>query len=255
MKYDLRGKTAIITGASSGIGSAIAVQFAELGIRLLLTARRKERLEALSQELEKKFEIPVSTFAFDVSNRAACEQFVSEIASEPIDILINNAGLALGVDPVNSANLDDWETMIDTNVKGLLFMTRLISPKMVQQKSGHIVNMGSIAGHEAYRGGSVYCASKHAVSAITSSMKMDLTGTGVRVSMVSPGMVETDFSNIRFHGDIERAKKVYEGMTPLSAEDIADLVTFIVTRPPHVDIMDILVYPTAQSSSYLVHRE
>jgi 3-hydroxy acid dehydrogenase/malonic semialdehyde reductase len=255
MSLSLKGKTAIITGASSGIGRAIALQFAELGLHLILTARRDQLLGELSQEIKKKHKVQVSTYAFDVSNRTECEHFVAEIASHPIDILINNAGLALGVDPVNTADLQDWETMIDTNIKGLLYMTRLISPVMVKQKSGHIVNMGSIAGHEAYRGGSVYCATKHAVKAINTSMKMDLSGTGIRVSMVSPGMVETDFSNIRFHGDTERARKVYEGMTPLSAEDIADLVTFIVTRPSHVDIMDILVYPTAQSSSYLVHRE
>lgn len=255
MSLSLKGKTAIITGASSGIGRAIALQFAELGLHLILTARREQLLVELSQEIEKKYKVQVSTYAFDVSNRAECEHFVAEIASHPIDILVNNAGLALGVDPVNTADLQDWETMIDTNIKGLLYMTRLISPVMVKQQSGHIVNMGSIAGHEAYRGGSVYCATKHAVKAINTSMKMDLSGTGIRVSMVSPGMVETDFSNIRFHGDTKRARKVYEGMTPLSAEDIADLVTFIVTRPPHVDIMDILVYPTAQSSSYLVHRE
>lgn len=253
--FSLKGRTALVTGATSGIGEAIAAQFAAAGASLVLTGRRRERLLVLKDRLESGSDVPVRIFDFDIRDRSACEGFARHIDGTDVDILVNNAGLSRGLDPVQSADIDDWEEMIDTNVKGLLYMSRLFLPRMVARGSGHVLNIGSIAGHEAYRGGSVYCASKHAVTAINTAMKMDLTGTPVRVSMISPGLVNTEFSTVRFHGDTQRADTVYQGMTPLVADDIADIALFIVTRPPHVDIMDVLVFPTAQSSAYLVHRD
>lgn len=253
--FSLKGKWAIITGASTGIGLAIAKFFAQAGLNLILTARRREKLLQIKEELEDEYSVQVLVFDFDISNKKACQDFVHQISDITIDILVNNAGLGLGLDPIYQANMDDWDRMIDTNVKGLLYLTRMISPDMVNRKSGHILNIGSIAGHQAYRGGAVYCATKFAVNAINTSMKMDLHGTGVRVSMISPGMVNTDFSTTRFYGDQEKAKAVYSGMTPLSAEDIADVALFVVSRPKHVDIMDVILLPTDQSSTYMVHRE
>lgn len=254
-RTDLVGRLSLITGATSGIGLAIAEQFAGSGCNLVLTGRRRERLLTIKDDLESKYSVSVRIFDFDVRNRQACEAFVQQLGDVDIDILVNNAGLARGTESVADALVEDWEEMIDTNVKGLLYMSRLILPRMIARNSGHVLNIGSIAGHEAYRGGAVYCASKHAVSAINASMKMDLTGTAIRVSMISPGLVNTEFSTVRFHGDSGRADNVYKGMQPLVADDIADIALFIVTRPSHVDIMDVLVYPTAQSSAYLVHRE
>lgn len=253
--FSLKGKWAIITGASTGIGLAIAKFFAQAGLNLILTARRREKLLQIKEELEDEYSVQVLVFDFDISNKKACQDFVHQISDITIDILVNNAGLGLGLDPIYQANMDDWDRMIDTNVKGLLYLTRMISPDMVNRKSGHILNIGSIAGHQAYRGGAVYCATKFAVNAINTSMKMDLHGTGVRVSMISPGMVNTDFSTTRFYGDQEKAKAVYSGMTPLSAEDIADVALFVVSRPKHVNIMDVILLPTDQSSTYMVHRE
>jgi NADP-dependent 3-hydroxy acid dehydrogenase YdfG len=253
-RFSLTGKSAIVTGATSGIGLAIARQFAQNGADLILTGRRRDRLITIKDEIETSHNNHVRIFDFDVRNRDACSAFVDQLGDRNIDILVNNAGLARGTDPADKADIDDWEEMIDTNVKGLLYMSRMILPRMVLNKSGHVLNIGSIAGHESYRGGVGYCASKHAVSAINTAMKLDLTGTGIRVSMISPGLVDTEFSTIRFHGDKDKANTVYKGMDPLIADDIADIALFIVTRPPHVDIMDVLVYPTAQSSSYLVHR-
>jgi len=253
--FSLDGKTSLITGATSGIGLAIADIFAASGSNLILTGRRRDRLLTIKDDIETKYGVVVRIFDFDIRQRSACEAFVNQLDGVEIDILVNNAGLARGIDSVDQATIDDWEEMIDTNVKGLLYISRLILPRMVERNSGHVVNIGSIAGHEAYRGGAGYCASKHAVAAINTSMKMDLTGTDIRVSMISPGLVNTEFSTVRFHGDVDRAENVYKGMQPLVAEDIADIALFIVTRPKHVDIMDVLVYPTAQSSSYLVHRQ
>lgn len=253
--FSLKGSTALITGATAGIGEAIAETFATCGADLILTGRRRDWLLVLKSKLEADHGIGVRIFDFDVSQRDACEAVAAQIADIPVDILVNNAGLARGLDPVHEADPDDWDVMIDTNIKGLLYITRCMLPGMIARGKGHVLNMGSIAGFEAYKGGVGYCATKHAVKAINTSMKMDLTGTPIRVSMISPGMVDTEFSGVRFKGDTERAARVYEGMTPLTAQDIADIALFIVTRPPHVDIMDVVVYPTAQSSSYLVHRE
>jgi NADP-dependent 3-hydroxy acid dehydrogenase YdfG len=251
----LKGKWAIITGASAGIGLAIAHYFAQAGINLILTARRNEKLLRIKEDLENSCSIQVKTFDFDITNKKACQDFADQLSDIPIHILVNNAGLGLGLDPIHEANIDDWETMIDTNVKGLLYLSRMISPGMVNRKSGHILNIGSIAGHQAYRGGAVYCATKFAVNAINTAMKMDLHGTGVRVSMISPGMVNTEFSTTRFYGDQEKANAVYSGITPLTADDIADIALFVVSRPQHVNIMDVIVLPTDQSSTYMVHRD
>jgi NADP-dependent 3-hydroxy acid dehydrogenase YdfG len=254
-RFSLEGKMSLITGATSGIGLAIAEQFAASGSNLVLTGRRRERLLTIKEDIERRHKVTVRIFDFDVRNREACQAFVDQLGDLDIDILVNNAGLARGTESVDQALMDDWDEMIDTNVKGLLYMSRLILPRMVERNSGHVLNIGSIAGHEAYKGGAAYCASKHAVTAINTSMKMDLTGKDIRVSMISPGLVNTEFSTVRFHGDAERAENVYKGMEPLVADDIADIALFIVTRPKHVDIMDVLVYPTAQSSAYLVHRQ
>ena len=254
MKNRLEGKTALVTGATSGIGEAIAKQFAELGVHLVITGRREDRLQKLAASLQKQHKVTITVATFDITDRAACEKFVDSLGTVPIDILVNNAGGAHGVDPVYSGDFEDWDTMIDTNVKGLLTMTRLLSPGMKERNSGHIINIGSIAGHEAYPGGVVYCAAKHAVTAITKSTKMDLTGTNVRVSQVSPGLVETEFSMVRFKGDKDKADKVYEGMEPLTAEDIAEIVVFVANRPVHVNLLDTVVFPTAQSAATMVSR-
>lgn len=253
MKNRIDGKIALITGASAGIGKAIATLFAQSGCNLVLTARRDKRLRSLKKELESTHEIKVQYGAFDIRERQACRDFLDSL-HEPIDILVNNAGLAKGVDAIFEANLEDWDTMIDTNVKGLLTMTRFITEQMKAQGKGHVINIGSIAGHESYPRGSVYCATKHAVKAITEATKKDLHGTGIRVSMVSPGLVETEFSNVRFHGDDEKADSVYQNMIPLNANDIAEIVHFTANRPAHVNIMDTIVFPVAQSSSSMVAR-
>lgn len=253
MKNRIEGGWALITGATAGIGKATVNIFAEHGCNMIITGRRKERLQMLKEELESSSNVDVEIACFDVRNRKACKEFVSNL-SQPIDILVNNAGLARGVEAVFEADFDDWDTMIDTNVKGLMTMTRLITPNMKKRNSGHIINIGSIASHESYPGGSVYCATKHAVKAFTEATKKDLHGTNVRVSMVSPGLVDTEFSEVRFDGDKKRADKVYEGLQPLVARDIAEIVYFVANRPPHVDIMDAIVLPVAQSSSTMVDK-
>lgn len=254
MQNRLEGKWVIITGATAGIGKATADIFAESGCNLIITGRRKNRLQNISNQLTSDFDVEVQKASFDIRDREACEQFVANL-SQPIDILINNAGLALGLDAVYEASFDDWDTMIDTNIKGLVTMTRLISPRMKERNSGHIINIGSIAGHESYPNGSVYCASKHAVKAFTEATKKDLHGTNVRVSMVSPGLVETEFSEVRFKGDKQQANEVYEDLTPLVADDVAEIIHFIANRPPHVNVMDTIVFPVSQSSSMMVHRD
>lgn len=250
----LQNKWVLITGATSGIGRSCAELFAEAGSHLILTGRRESRLRQLESELTESSDIQVSTSVFDVRDREACRSFVDSI-DIPVDILINNAGLAVGTDPVDKGDFEDWDRMIDTNVKGLLNMTRFLSPLMRNRNQGHIINIGSIAGHEAYPGGAVYCATKHAVHAITQSAKKDLHGTSVRVSEVSPGLVETEFSKVRFKGDNEKADSVYEGVKPLTSLDIAEIVLFTANRPDHVNIMDTVVLPVQQSSATLVDRK
>ena len=249
----LKDKWILITGATSGIGKAAAKIFAESGANLILTGRREERLTTIQKKLQAEYSVEVQIYSFDVRDREACKKCVDSI-SQPIDVLLNNAGLASGKDSIDEADFEDWDKMIDTNIKGLLSMTRFVSERMKKRNAGHIINIGSIAGHESYPGGSVYCATKHAVKAITQSAKMDLTGTNIRVSAVSPGLVDTEFSEVRFHGDKEGAKEVYEGMTPLTGRDIAEIIHFIANRPPHVNIMDTIVFPVHQSSATIVAR-
>jgi serine 3-dehydrogenase len=245
-------QTVLISGASSGIGAACAKVFARAGAKLILLARRQERLEQLATELACETYL----LSLDVRDR---QQVESALASLPtpwseVDILINNAGLSRGLDKLDRGDIQDWEEMIDTNIKGLLYMTRSLLPGMVNRDRGHIINIGSIAGHQAYPGGNVYCGSKAAVRVISEGLKQDLLGTAVRVSCIDPGMVETEFSEVRFHGDTERAQKVYQGLTPLTAEDVADVVFFCATRPPHVNISEVLLVPTDQATATLVHR-
>ena len=249
----LKGKTAIVTGATAGTGHKTAELLADQGVNLVLTGRRTGRLTNIKGELEKEYNVKVQTAAFDIRDADACKDFVDSLGAN-IDILINNAGLAKGTDPVYGADFEDWNTMIDTNVKGLLYLSRLISPQMRERNTGHIINVGSTAGHESYAGGVVYTATKHAVKAITESTKKDLHGTNVRVSMVSPGLVETEFSEVRFNGDKEKAAEVYKGMKPLVAQDIAEIIVFVANRPAHVNIMDTIIYPVSQSSATMVHR-
>ena len=250
-------KTAIITGATSGFGRAIALRFAGLGFNLIVTGRREDRLIDLKNELIANFKIKVETLCFDVRDNQACSLAIQSLTKsfKHIDILVNNAGLAAGSSPFQDSDLNDYEQMIDTNVKGLLYMTKLIVPGMIEQKSGHIVNISSIAGIEVYPTGSVYCASKHAVNAITKGLRLDLIRHGIKVSSVSPGMAETEFSIVRNHGDEVKAKAVYAGITPLNAEDIADAVEFIITRPDHVSINDIQINPTQQANTYISYRK
>lgn len=250
-------KTALITGATSGFGRAIAFRLAGLGYQLIITGRRSERLEELSEQLRTSFSVEVLPLCFDVRDNKACIKAIQSIpeAFRPIDLLVNNAGLAAGAVPFDESDLADYEQMIDTNVKGLLYITKLVVPEMISQQAGHIVNMSSIAGIEVYPNGSVYCASKHAVNAITKGLRIDLVKHGIKVSSISPGMAETEFSLVRYHGDEEKAKAVYSGLTPLNAEDIADALEFIVTRPAHVSINDIQINPAQQANTYIAHRK
>jgi len=250
-------KTAFITGATSGFGRAIAFRLAGLGYQLIVTGRRAERLEELAKQLRTDFSIEVLPLCFDVRDNKACTKAIHSLpeAFRHIDLLVNNAGLAAGASPFDESDLADYEQMIDTNVKGLLYITKLIVPGMIKQQSGHIINMSSIAGIEVYPNGSVYCASKHAVNAITKGLRIDLVKHGIKVSSISPGMAETEFSLVRYHGDEGKAKAVYTGLTPLNAEDIADTVEFIVTRPAHVSINDIQINPAQQANTYIAHRK
>lgn len=238
----------MITGASAGFGKAIAMKLAKQGVRLILTARSEEKLKKVCQEIQENTTSLVHPLVFDIRDYNACQAAVDSIPNEfkPVDILINNAGLALETLPIQDGNLQDWEQMIDTNIKGLLYITRLISPQMVARKEGHIINIGSISSHEVYAGGNVYCATKHAVWALTQGIRMDLLPYDIRVTQISPGAAETEFSIVRFKGDIERAAKVYEGFEPLVAEDVAEMVEFVISRPKHVCINEILVTSTAQ---------
>jgi 3-hydroxy acid dehydrogenase/malonic semialdehyde reductase len=238
-----------ITGASSGIGEACATQFAEAGHSLVLAARREDRLTALGKHLRDKFDVTVDTFGLDVRNRDQLESLVRQHPTvfNSIDVLINNAGLAKGLSTLQEGNPEDWDTVIDTNIKGLLYVTRAILPKMISQGRGHVVNIGSVAGHWVYEKGNVYCASKFAVRALTEGLRFDLAGTGIRVTEISPGMVETEFSEVRY-GDREKGKAVYAGKKPLSAQDIAETVLWCIQRPAHVDIQEIVIFPTEQAS-------
>lgn len=244
-------KIALITGATSGIGLETARLFAQNNYNLILTGRRKKRLEEIQNEIESGSSAQVIILNFDIRNKAEVELACENLSREwkQIDVLINNAGLAAGLGPVDSADVDDWEQMIDTNIKGLLYMSRLVSRGMIERQSGHIVNISSIAGKEAYPNGSVYCGTKHAVMAISQAMRIEMLPFGVKVSTVSPGATDTEFSLVRFKGDKQRADKVYEGFTPLYAKDIAETILFVVSRPPHVNIDDLLVMPTAQGSA------
>ncbi|MBI5805652.1 SDR family oxidoreductase [candidate division TA06 bacterium] len=250
-------KIVLITGASSGIGQASAVEFAKLGAKLVLAARRKDRLDQLAARLIKEYKIEVLTIALDVRNQKDVQKAIDELPIEwaNIDILLNNAGLSRGLEKIQEGVIQNWEEMIDTNVKGLLYVTRAVMPGMVQRNSGHIVNIGSIAGHEVYPAGNVYNATKHAVKALNKAMRMDAFGTSIRVTSVDPGFAETEFSVVRFHGDQQRADKVYQGMTPLRPEDIADAVVWACSRPAHVNIEDIIIMPTDQAAVSMVNRK
>lgn len=250
-------KIALITGATSGLGKAIALRLAKEGYDVIITGRRKERLDELEKEIEVKYEAKVLSLCFDVRVYAEVEKAINNLPEEwkNIDVLVNNAGLAAGLDPIHKGSLADWEQMIDTNVKGLLYVTRVISPAMVERKSGHIINIGSIAGKDVYPNGVVYCATKHAVDALSKGMRMDFLPYNIKVTQVCPGAVETEFSLVRFKGDQSRADQVYVGFENLIADDIAEAVYFAVSQPPHVDIQDMLVMPTAQASGTLFHKE
>ncbi|MCO6357817.1 SDR family NAD(P)-dependent oxidoreductase [Roseivirga pacifica] len=246
-------KIALVTGATSGIGWATAEHLAAVGYKLIICGRREERLK----ELSSKVEVETYPLIFDVRDKAAVDAAIASLPEEwkAIDVLINNAGNAHGLGRIQDGNVDDWEAMIDINVKGLLYMTKAVVPGMIARATGHIVNIGSVAGKEVYPNGNVYCASKHAVDALNSGMRLDLNGTGVKVSQVCPGLVETEFSLVRFKGDEDRADAVYQGFDPLTANDIADLIQFIVTRPAHVNIADTLIFPAAQAGSTVVDRK
>jgi len=250
----MKNKTVLITGATSGIGLATAKVFAENNWNIIITGRRENLLKEIKTEFHNKYNIEIDYKCFDVSNKKAVVESLSSINSN-IDVLINNAGLALGLDPVDEGATEDWDKMIDINVKGLLYVSKCIASQMKKNGSGHIINISSSAGKEVYPNGAVYCATKHAVEAITKGMRMDLFKHGIKVSSVSPGMVETSFSEVRFKGDVERAKKVYEGVEPLKAEDVAETIYFIASRPSHVNIQDILMFCTNQASATLVNRK
>ena len=250
-------KIALITGATAGIGYETALILAQNNYNLILTGRREERLDAIKQQIESDFGCEVFTLNFDIRKRTETEEALNSIPEKwkAIDVLINNAGLAAGLAPVNSADVDDWETMIDTNVKGLLYASRIITPWMIERQTGHIINISSIAGKEAYPNGSVYCGTKHAVEAISKAMRIELLPFGIKVTTIAPGAVETEFSLVRFRGDKDRADQVYKGFTPLSGKDIAETILFVLSRPAHVSIDNLLIMPTAQASARDFNRE
>jgi 3-hydroxy acid dehydrogenase / malonic semialdehyde reductase len=244
-------KIALITGATSGIGKATTQILALNGYDLIITGRREELLNDLSANIRKETDAEVLSLCFDVRELKQAEDAINSLTGkwENINVLINNAGLAVGLEPVYSGVVDDWDRMIDTNVKGLLYISRLVSPRMVANESGHIINLSSIAGHEVYANGAAYCASTHAVQAITKAMRIELLPFGIKVSCISPGMVDTEFSKVRFKGDEARAESVYKGLTPLYAIDIAETILFMVTRPKHVNIDEMVIMPTDQASA------
>ena len=248
-------KTALITGATAGIGRATALLLAKNGYRLIITGRRSQRLEELRAEIGSSND--VLCLAFDIRNRQEVENALGSLPEQwrKIDVLVNNAGLAAGLNPLQEGSVEDWEQMIDTNVKGLLYISRFVANLMINQRSGHIVNIGSIAGVQVYENGNVYCASKHAVHALSQGMRIDLLKHGIKVTEIRPGLAETEFSLVRFKGDAESAKKPYIGLVPLSSDDIAEAILFAISRPPHVNINDMEITPTAQASSYYVFRK
>lgn len=249
-------KNVFITGATNGFGEAIAYRLAKHNVNMIITGRTESKLKQVAENIEKTTKTKVLPLVFDVQDYAQCEKAIANIPAEfkPIDVLINNAGLAVELNPIHEGALEDWERMINTNIKGILYVTRLISPQMVEQKHGHIINLGSISSHEVYAGGNVYCATKHAVLALTAGMRSDFLPYGIKVSQISPGAAETNFSITRFHGDKAKADKVYEGYDPLVAEDIADVAEYILTRPAHVCINEIILTPTAQFNGKIVRN-
>ena len=257
MASNMTGKTVLVTGASSGIGAACARLLAAAGARLILSARRKEKLQVLADELAEKYGVQTLLLVLDVRQAKTVVSAIDGLPADwkEIDVLINNAGLSRGLDKQQEASIQDWEEMIDTNVKGLLYMTRAVVPGMVEREKGHVVNIGSVAARYTYPGGSIYCATKAAVKVLTEGLKIDLLGTPIRVTNIEPGLVETEFSEVRFRGDTDRAKGVYSGMTALTPEDVADSILFAVTRPAHVNISELYIIPTDQSSGTLIHRE
>ena len=250
-------KITLITGATSGIGRACAEKFAENNHDIIITGRRAGRLENIAAELGEKYGVRVYPAAFDIRKREEIDRFIKDLPPEwkNIKILVNNAGLAAGLDPIQEGNIDDWEQMIDTNIKGLLYITRAVAPMMVERREGHIINIGSIAGREVYASGNVYCATKHAVDALSKGMRIDLVPYGIKVTQIAPGLVETEFSIVRLKGDTEKAKKVYDGLEPLTGKDIAEVVYYSTTLPKHVNINDLLIMPTAQANATTVIRK
>lgn len=250
-------KIALITGATSGIGKATAERLAENGFDIIITGRRKEKLQELEDVLKKEYNADVLSLEFDVRNYAEVEKYLGSLPErwKRVDVLVNNAGLAVGLNSIQEGVVDDWERMIDTNIKGLLYVTRIISPSMVERRSGHIINIGSIASREVYANGGVYCATKHAVKALSQGMRLDMVDYGVKVTLVCPGAVETEFSVVRFKGDQTRADKVYDGFVPLTAEDVADAIYYAVSAPDHVDVQDVLLMAKAQASATVFHKE
>lgn len=247
---------ALITGATSGIGKSTAIEFAKHGYDLIITGRRKERLEELKASLVKEYSVKILDLCFDVRDEKQVETAITSIPLEfkKIDVLVNNAGLAAGLSSIQEGKLAHWEQMIDTNIKGLLYVTKHVSKILIDNKKGHIINVGSIAGKEVYANGNVYCATKHAVDALNKGMRIDLLPHGIKVSSVNPGMVETEFSIVRFDGDEERAKKVYENIQPLKPEDIAETIYWMASRPAHVNINDVIIMPTIQANATTVLR-
>jgi NADP-dependent 3-hydroxy acid dehydrogenase YdfG len=257
MQNRLSGKTVLITGASSGIGAACAKEFARFGANLVLTARRVERLEQLKVRLQSEFNVKIFVIGMDVTNPKQVATALNHLpaAIKQIDVLVNNAGLALGLDTLIDDDVNNWETMIDTNIKGFLAVLRIVTKQMVKQASGHIINIGSVAGVESYAKGGVYCATKHAVHAISQSLREEMVEHGIKVSEILPGAVNTEFSKVRFHGDDERAKSVYQGFEPLTAEDVAELIVYNANLPYHVNLAECLILAGAQSRATKIHRQ
>jgi 3-hydroxy acid dehydrogenase / malonic semialdehyde reductase len=251
------GKIALITGASSGIGEAVACSLAKEGYNLIITGRRVSQLSKLAKKIDTDYKTKVLTLSFDVRELSQVEHYIGNLPPQwaEIDLLVNNAGLAVGLNPIHQGVIDDWERMIDTNVKGLLYVSKIVANIMIKRGSGHIINIGSIAGKDVYPNGNVYCATKHAVDAISRGMMMDLHKFNIRVSQVCPGAVETEFSLVRFKGDASRASDVYKGFQPLVAQDIANVVVFVASAPPHVNVSDVVVMPTAQASVSITDKK
>ena len=250
-------KTALITGATSGIGKACAEKFAANDYRVIITGRREDRLKNLKSELEANFDAQVLPLTFDISKRDEVDRALSGLPAEwsNIDILVNNAGLALGLNPIHEGDLNDWDTMIDTNVKGILYMSKPVANMMIKQGSGHIIHIGSISGRDVYPNGNVYCATKYAIDGLTKAMRIDLMQYGIKVTQIAPGAVDTEFSEVRFKGDKEKADSVYEGYKPLTGKDVAEAVYFVTTQPPHVNIDDLLIMPVAQAGTTIFDRK